>query len=50
LENFNDAQHGYLRLQITQKTIFCEYFAVPEPGVTAKLPLQHFDSASITIR
>jgi hypothetical protein len=50
LENFNDAQHGYLRLQIAKKTIFCEYFAVPEPGVTAKLPLKHFDSVLITIR
>jgi hypothetical protein len=50
LESFNDAQHGYLRLQITKKTILCEYFAVPEPGVTAQLPLQHFDAVSITIR
>ena len=50
LENFNDAQHGYLRLQITKKTILCEYFAVPEPGVTAKLPLKHFDSVTINIR
>ncbi len=50
LENFNDAQHGYLRLQITKKTILCEYFAVPEPGVTAKLPLKHFDSKTIHIR
>lgn len=50
LEKFNDAQHGYLRLQITKKTILCEYFAVPEPGVTAKLPLKHFDSVTITIR
>jgi calcineurin-like phosphoesterase family protein len=50
LENFNDAQHGYLRLQIGKKTILCEYFAVPEPGVTAKLPLQPFDSVTINIR
>jgi calcineurin-like phosphoesterase family protein len=50
LENFNDAQHGYLRLQITNKTILCEYFAVPEPGVTAKLPLKHFDAVTINIR
>jgi hypothetical protein len=50
LENFNDAQHGYLRLQITRKTILCGYFAVPEPGVTPKLPLKHFDSVTIPIR
>jgi hypothetical protein len=49
LENFNDSAHGYLRLQITKQSILCQYFAVPEPGVTAKLPLKAFDSITIPV-
>ena len=49
LENFNDSAHGYLRLTITKKTILCEYFAVPEPGVPAKLPLKAFDAITIPV-
>jgi len=49
LEQFNDSAHGYLRLQVTKQSILCEYFAVPEPGVSAKLPLKAFDSVTIPI-
>jgi hypothetical protein len=49
LENFNDSQHGYLRMKVTAKNILCDYIAVPEPGVTAKLPLKPFDSITIPI-
>jgi hypothetical protein len=49
LENFNDSAHGYLRLQITKANILCEYFAVPEPEVTVKLPLKPFDSITIPV-
>lgn len=49
LENFNDADHGYLRLLVTKKNIKCDYIAVPAPGTTAKLPLKPFDTITIAI-
>jgi hypothetical protein len=47
LENFNDSQHGYLRITVQKKSIVCEYFAVPEPGATAKAALKAFDTFAI---
>ncbi len=47
LENFNDSQHGYLRITVTKKSILCEYVAVPDPSKPAKGPLKAFDSLTI---
>lgn len=47
LENFNDSQHGYLRITVTKKSIVCEYVAVPAPGAKAKGPLKAFDTLTI---
>jgi acid phosphatase type 7 len=49
LENFSDSAHGYLKIQVTAKSIQCDYIAVPAPGATAKLPLKPFDSLTIAI-
>lgn len=49
LENFNDSAHGYLKILVTAKSMQCDYFAVPAPGATAKLPLKPFDSVTIPI-
>lgn len=47
LENFNDSQHGYLRITVTKKAIDCEYIAVPDPSKPAKGPLKAFDTLTI---
>lgn len=49
LENFNDAQHGYLRIEVDKKNIQCDYFAVPDPGTTPKGALKPFDSVTVPI-
>lgn len=36
LENFNDWQHGYLRVAVTKKNITLDYVAVPDPSENAK--------------
>jgi hypothetical protein len=36
LENFNDWQHGYLRIAVTPKKIRAEYVAVPDPSQNPK--------------
>jgi acid phosphatase type 7 len=47
LENFNDSQHGYLRVTVTKKSIVSEYVAVPDPSKPAKGPLKAFDTLTI---
>jgi hypothetical protein len=47
LENFNDSQHGYLRITVTKKAIDVEYIAVPDPSAPKKGPLKGFDSITI---
>lgn len=47
LENFNDSQHGYLRITVTKKSIVCDYVAVPAPGAKVKGPLKAFESHKI---
>ncbi len=47
LENFNDSQHGYLRITVTKKSIVVEYVAVPDPSKPAKGPLKAFDTLTI---
>ena len=36
LENFNDAQHGYLRITVTDKHITLDYIAVPDPSTNPR--------------
>ena len=36
LENFNDSQHGYLRVTVTKRKITLDYVAVPDPSENAK--------------
>jgi hypothetical protein len=47
LENFNDSQHGYLRVTVSKKSIVCEYVAVPDPSKPTKGPLKAFDTLTI---
>ena len=45
LENFNDTQHGYLRITATKGSIIADYVAVPDPSAGAKdSVLPAFDS------
>jgi hypothetical protein len=51
LENFNDAQHGYLRMTVTDKHMTLDYVAVPGPSTNPKdAYLPPFDSVTVTFR
>jgi acid phosphatase type 7 len=50
LVQFNDAQHGYLKIAVTAKKILCQYYAVPEPSTPTNKPLQPFDSVEVQLR
>jgi hypothetical protein len=50
LENFNDSQHGYLKIAVIKGQITVEYFAVPDPSSPASKPLSPFDSLTITFQ
>jgi hypothetical protein len=47
LENFNDSQHGYLRITVEKTSIVCEYVAVPDPSAPKKGPLKAFETLTI---
>ena len=48
LENFNDSQHGYLRVTVTKKKIVLDYVAVPDPSENPKDGiLKPFDSVEV---
>ena len=47
VENFNDSQHGYLRITVTKQSLVCEYLAVPDTSSPKKGPLKAFDSLTI---
>jgi len=47
LENFNDSQHGYLRITVTKKALNVEYVAVPDPSKPTNGPLKAFDAIVI---
>jgi hypothetical protein len=47
LENFNDSQHGYLRITVTKKSLLCEYVAVPDTSAPKPGPLKAFDTLTI---
>jgi len=50
LENFNDSQHGYLRVAVTRKKITLDYVAVPDPGLNAKDEiLKPFDTVEVSL-
>ncbi len=50
LENFNDSQHGYLRIAVTPKNITLDYVAVPDPteAVTDEY-LKPFDTVVVDL-
>jgi acid phosphatase type 7 len=47
LENFNDSQHGYLRITVTKKRLVCEYVVVPDTSTPKPGPLKAFDTLTI---
>jgi hypothetical protein len=50
LENFNDQQHGYLRITVTTSSIRLDYVAVPDPSEHAKDGvLKPYDSVEVRL-
>jgi len=50
LENFNDPQHGYLRVTVTKKSIHLDYVAVPDPSARARNSfLKPYDSVEVRL-
>ena len=50
LENFNDSQHGYLRVTVTRKDITLDYVAVPDPSTNPKdAVLPPYDSVKVSL-
>ncbi len=50
LENFNDSDHGYLRVIVTKKKIVLEYVAVPDPSTNpADQYLKAYDSVEVLL-
>lgn len=50
LDNFNDSQHGYLRVTVTKKRITLDYVAVPDPSENAKDEfLKPYDSVTVAL-
>ena len=50
LENFNDWQHGYLRVTVTLKKIRVDYIAVPDPSLSPKNQiLPPYDSVEVDL-
>jgi predicted phosphodiesterase len=50
LENFNDAQHGYLRVSVTKRKIVLDYVAVPDPSKNARdAILKPFDRVEVSV-
>ena len=49
LESFCDSNHGYLLVRMTQKSVQCDYFAVPDPGAVPKGALKPFDSVTVAV-
>jgi hypothetical protein len=51
LENFNDAQHGYLRITVTKSSITADYVAVPDPtGQVKDAIVAPFDTVVIPLK
>jgi predicted phosphodiesterase len=50
LENFNDLDHGYLRVTVTKKAIALDYVAVPDPAdKAADSFLEPYDSVTVRL-
>ena len=50
LEDFNDSQHGYLRVTVTRKKITLDYVAVPDPSENAKDAfLKPYDTVEVAV-
>jgi hypothetical protein len=50
LESFNDAQHGYLTITVTDQELTLDYYAVPDPGDADKVKhLKPFDSVTVKL-
>src|SRR5215831_3642785 len=50
LENFNDSQHGYLRVTVTKSSITLDYVAVPDPSENAKDAfLKPYDTVEVAL-
>ncbi len=50
LQNFNDWQHGYLRVAVTPKKIKLDYIAVPDPATNPKdQVLEPYDSVEVDL-
>ena len=50
LENFNDQDHGYLRVVVTKKCIGLDYVAVPDPSERARNSfLKPYDSVEVRL-
>src|SRR5712692_593542 len=49
LESFCDSNHGYLLVRAAQKSVQCDYFAVPDPGAAPKAALKPFDSVTVAV-
>src|SRR5262249_26829247 len=51
LENFNDSQHGYLRVAVTKSKITLDYVAVPDPSEDAKDAfLKPYDTVEVALQ
>ncbi len=50
LENFNDSDHGFLRITVTKKDITLDYVTVPDPSTNPKdAVLPPYDSVTVSI-
>jgi hypothetical protein len=50
LENFNDSEHGYLRITVTKKDITLDYVTVPDPSTNPKDGvLKPYDSVKVVL-
>ena len=50
LENFNDTDHGYLRVTVTKRDITLDYVAVPDPSTNPKAAVRNpYDTITVTL-
>ena len=50
LENFNDTDHGYLRVTVTKQSIILDYVAVPDPSTNPQEQvLKPYDSVTVPL-
>lgn len=50
LENYCDDRHGYMKVEVTARTLKGEYFAVPHPNESRKSPAVLIDSFSLDLK